>query len=163
VRKIDKLYAEENKKTTALNVANQAKNDAYDKTLAIANTTRGGDYVAQRELIRNLPGLDETTKSRLETYYKAFYQTEKLQSWNSALGAKPPYGDFDADYYKIHSPAIQYWPQLNSGPLLLQMMILTLPRRYGENGFYLQHYTTKEKPLAPVETKQRLLQQQTSI
>jgi hypothetical protein len=104
VRKIDKLYAEENKKTTALNVANQAKNDAYDKTLAIANTTRGGDYVAQRELIRNLPGLDETTKSRLETYYKAFYQTEKLQSWNSALGAKPPYGDFDAAYYKTQNP-----------------------------------------------------------
>ena len=105
VRKIDKLYAEENKKTTALNVANQAKNDAYDKTLAIANTTRGGDYVAQRESIRNLPGLDETTKSRLETYYKAFYQTEKLQSWNSALGAKPPYGDFDAAYYKTQNPA----------------------------------------------------------
>jgi hypothetical protein len=36
--------------------------------------------------------------------------------------------------------------QLNSGPLLLQMMILTLPRRYGENGFYLQHYTTQGKP-----------------
>jgi hypothetical protein len=81
VRKIDKLYAEENKKTTALNVANQAKNDAYDKTLEIANATRGDDYVAQRESIRNLPGLDETTKSRLETYYKAFYQTEKLKPW----------------------------------------------------------------------------------
>jgi hypothetical protein len=147
VRKIDKLYAEENKKTTALNVANQAKNDAYDKTLAIANTTRGGDYVAQRESIRNLPGLDETTKSRLETYYKAFYQTEKLQSWNSALGAKPPYGDFDADYYKIHSPVdpitgttpAQQWSTAVADD------DIDITERYGENGFYLQHYTNRGK------------------
>jgi hypothetical protein len=141
VRKIDKLYAEENKKTTALNVANQAKNDAYDKTLAIANTTRGGDYVAQRESIRNLPGLDETTKSRLETYYKAFYQTEKLQSWNSALGAKPPYGDFDAAYYKTQNPvAAQQWTSAVAND------DIDITQRYGENGFYLQHYTTQGKP-----------------
>ena len=141
VRKIDKLYAEENKKTTALNVANQAKNNAYDKTLAIANTTRGGDYVAQRESIRNLPGLDETTKSRLETYYKAFYQTEKLQSWNSALGAKPPYGDFDAAYYKTQNPvAAQQWTSAVAND------DIDITQRYGENGFYLQHYTTQGKP-----------------
>jgi hypothetical protein len=141
VRKIDKLYAEENKKTTALNVANQAKNDAYDKTLAIANTTRGGDYVAQRESIRNLPGLDETTKSRLETYYKAFYQTEKLQSWNSALGAKPPYGDFDAAYYKTQNPvAAQQWTSAVAND------DIDITQRYGENGFYLQHYTIQGKP-----------------
>jgi hypothetical protein len=147
VRKIDKLYAEENKKTTALNVASQAKNDAYDKTLAIANTTRGGDYVAQRELIRNLPGLDETTKNRLETHYKAFYRTEKLQSWNSALGAKPPYGDFDADYYKIHSPVdpitgttpAQQWSTAVADD------DIDITERYGENGFYLQHYTNRGK------------------
>jgi hypothetical protein len=141
VRKIDKLYAEENKKTTALNVANQAKNNAYDKTLAIANTTRGGDYVAQRESVRNLPGLDETTKSRLETYYKAFYQTEKLQSWNSALGAKPPYGDFDAAYYKTQNPvAAQQWTSAVAND------DIDITQRYGENGFYLQHYTTQGKP-----------------
>jgi hypothetical protein len=141
VRKIDKLYAEENKKTTALNVANQAKNDAYDKTLAIANTTKGGDYVAQRESVRNLPGLDETTKSRLETYYKAFYQTEKLQSWNSDLGAKPPYGDFDADYYKTQNPvAAQQWSAAVADD------DIDITERYGENGFYLQHYTTQGKP-----------------
>jgi hypothetical protein len=40
---------------------------------------------------------------------------------------------------------------------------IDITQRYGENGFYLQHYTTKASPLAPVETKQRLLQQQTSI
>jgi hypothetical protein len=141
VRKIDKLYAEENKKTTALNVANQAKNDAYDKTLEIANTTRGDDYVAQRESIRNLPGLDGTTKSRLETYYKAFYQTEKLQPWNSALGAKPPYGDFDAAYYKTQSPAAarEWYSAVANDDI-------DITQRYGENGFYLQHYTIQGKP-----------------
>jgi hypothetical protein len=141
VRKIDKLYAEENKKTTALNVANQAKNNAYDKTLAIANTTRGGDYVAQRESVRNLPGLDETTKSRLETYYKAFYQTEKLQSWNSALGAKPPYGDFDAAYYKTQNPTVsQQWSSAVADD------DIDITGRYNENSYYLQHYTTQGKP-----------------
>jgi hypothetical protein len=141
VRKIDKYYAEENKKTTALNVANQAKNNAYDKTLAIANTTRGGDYVAQRESVRNLPGLDETTKSRLETYYKAFYQTEKLQSWNSALGAKPPYGDFDAAYYKTQNPTVsQQWSSAVADD------DIDITGRYNENSYYLQHYTTQGKP-----------------
>jgi hypothetical protein len=141
VRKIDNYYAEENKKTTALNVANQAKNNAYDKTLAIANTTRGGDYVAQRESVRNLPGLDETTKSRLETYYKAFYQTEKLQSWNSALGAKPPYGDFDAAYYKTQNPTVsQQWSSAVAND------DIDITGRYNENSYYLQHYTTQGKP-----------------
>jgi hypothetical protein len=141
VRKTDEHYAEENKKTTALNVASQAKNDAYDKTLAIANTTRGGDYVAQRELIRNLPGLDETTKSRLETYYKTFYQTEKLQSWNSALGAKPPYGDFDAAYYKTQNPTVsQQWSSAVADD------DIDITGRYNENSYYLQHYTTQGKP-----------------
>ena len=141
VRKINNYYAEENKKTTALNVANQAKNNAYDKTLAIANTTRGGDYVAQRESLRNLPGLDETTKSRLETYYKAFYQTEKLQSWNSALGAKPPYGDFDAAYYKTQNPTVsQQWSSAVAND------DIDITGRYNENSYYLQHYTTQGKP-----------------
>jgi hypothetical protein len=109
--------------------------------LLLANTTRGGDYVAQRESIRNLPGLDETTKSRLETYYKAFYQTEKLQSWNSALGAKPPYGDFDAAYYKTQNPvAAQQWTSAVAND------DIDITQRYGENGFYLQHYTTQGKP-----------------
>jgi hypothetical protein len=107
----------------------------------MANTTRGGDYVAQRESIRNLPGLDATTKSRLETYYKAFYQTEKLQQWNSALGAKPPYGDFDAAYYKTQNPAAaQQWASAVAND------DIDITQRYGENGFYLQHYTTQGKP-----------------
>jgi hypothetical protein len=46
----------------------------------------------------------------LKTYYKAFYRTEKLQQWNSALGAEPPYGQFDAVYYKTQNPTVsQQW------------------------------------------------------
>jgi len=141
LRKIDQLYAQANKKTTALNTANQVKNNAYDKTVAIASNTRGGDYVTQRELIRSISGLDQATKSTLENYYKAFYSTEKLQQWDPKLGAKPPYGEFDSSYYKTQSPAAaQQWASAVAND------DIDITQRYGEGGFYLQHYTTQGKP-----------------
>ena len=140
-------HAKWNNHNITLIQQNTYKNEAYKNTLKAASSTQGGDYVTKRESIRNLPGLDETTKNRLETYYKAFYRTEKLQSWNSALGAKPPYGDFDADYYKIHSPVdpitgttpAQQWSTAVADD------DIDITERYGENGFYLQHYTNRGK------------------
>ncbi|NQW26222.1 MAG: hypothetical protein HQ473_07670, partial [Cryomorphaceae bacterium] len=140
--------AETNKYNSSLNTENQKlndtntyKNQAYDKTVAVSSTTKGGDYTTQREAIRKIGNVDSGLKSTLENYYKAFYSTEKLQQWDSALGAKPPYGKFDSSYYKTQNPAAaQQWASAVSND------DIDITQRYGENGFYLQHYTTQGKP-----------------
>jgi hypothetical protein len=132
--------AKTNTENVTLNEANKAKNTAYQATLATANNTRGGDYTTQRQTIRNLKGVDAQLKSTLENYYKAFYANEKLQTWDSNLGAKPPYGVFDATYYKANNPtAVQTWTSAVAND------DIDITQRYGENGFYLQHYTTQGK------------------
>ena len=138
---LNQLHQQENTKITAFNTSNSNKNAAYDKTVAAANNTKGGDYVGQRDIIRNSQGLDAQTIQTLENYYKAFYTTEKLQAWDLSLGAKPPYGDFDASYYKTQNPtAAQQWASAVAND------DIDITQRYGENGFYLQHYTTQGKP-----------------
>ena len=139
-KEADKQNAELNSLNSSLNNENKTKNSTYDRVIQTANSTRGGDYVSQRELIRNLQGIDDRTKNTLEDYFKAFYRTEKLQTWNSNLGAKPPYGDFDATYYKTQNPEVaQAWQQAVAND------DIDITDRYGENGYYLQHYTNVGK------------------
>lgn len=141
-----------NQENTALNSKNSTKNQAYDRTVAVASNTKGGDYVTQRELLRNIPGIDSNLKEILENNFKAFYSNEKLQTWDPSLGAKPPYGDFDPAYYKAQNPAaVQQWQQAVAND------DIDITQRYNENSFYLQHYTTQGKPAGvrgnPVEEK----------
>lgn len=120
---------------------NKTKNEAYRTVLSTVNSTKGGDYVQQREVIRNLQGIDSTLKNTLENYYKAYYSTEKIQPWDSGLGAKPPYGEFDPTYYKQQNPAAaQQWANAVAND------DLDIIQRYGENNFYLSHYTNVGKP-----------------
>jgi hypothetical protein len=138
---LNALNSKLNIDNTDLNQQNTYRNQAYDKTVAVASTTKGGDYTAQREAIRNIANVDRGLKSTLENYYKAFYSNEKLQQWDSKLGAKPPYGKFDSSYYKTQSPAAaQQWTSAVAND------DIDITQRYGEGGFYLQHYTTQGKP-----------------
>ena len=129
-----------NNQSAALNTVAQKKNTAYNSVVALSNRTKGGDYVQMRDQIRKLD-LDDTTKKTLEDYYKAFYQTEKLQRWDAALGAKPQYGDFDPKYYKQQNPTVTA-----SWEAAVANDDIDITQRYGENGYYLQHYTTQGKP-----------------
>lgn len=143
----NKINAETNKTNTQLNTqnaqlnqTNTSKNQAYDKTVATASSTKGGDYITQREIIRNISGIDAQTKKTLEDYYKAFYQAEKLEKWDVSLGLKPPYGDFDPSYYKSVAPgAVQAWDAA------IRNDDLDIIGRYDQNSFYLHHYTTQGK------------------
>lgn len=117
-----------------------ANNKGYNDAIAIIGTAQGGDYVAVRDKLRAL-NLSPAITSALENGFKAFYRTEKLQTWNPALGANPPYGAFDAAYYKQQNPALaQQWATAVAND------DIDITERYGENGFYLQHYTTQGKP-----------------
>jgi hypothetical protein len=138
---LNKKNAELNKKNAELNFLNQQKNNAYNKVQQVTASTQGGDYVNQRNIIRNIQGIDNTLKSTLENYYKTYYTTEKLQPWNSNLGAKPPSGDFDPNYYKQQYPEVtQQWAAAVADDNV------DITQRYGEDGFYLQHYTNQGKP-----------------
>jgi hypothetical protein len=138
---LNELYDKANKQNAELNQQNTNKNNAYNTVLATANSTAGGDYVTQREQIRKLQGIDDTTKQRLEDYFKAFYTTEKLQTWDSNLGAKPLYGDFDPKYYKSINPELeQKWKAAVAND------DIDITQRYSENTYYLQHYTSQGKP-----------------
>jgi hypothetical protein len=129
-----------NQQNTETNQKNTYINKAYDTTVSVAGKTAGGDYVTQRELLRTIQNIDPTIKSILENNFKTFYSTEKLQQWNSALGAKPPYGTFDPAYYKQQNPALQQkWQQAVAND------DLDIVSRYGENNYYLQHYTAQGK------------------
>jgi hypothetical protein len=132
-----------NQQNKDLNTANTNKNNAYNTTVAVATRTSGGDYVTQRDVLRNLeglPGITDDFKKTLETNFKTFYRTEKLQTWDPALGAKPLYGDFDPEYYKTQNPgAAAEWEKYKAND------DIDVTERYGENGFYLQNYTTQGK------------------
>jgi len=126
------------------NNVNTEKNGLYDKTVLLANTTRGGDFVSQRDQLTEAgliqAGLDPTEAKNvldgLKQQYKNFYLVEKLQRWDPNLGAQPPYGVFDPDYYKDQNPVVS---AAYANAVAIDDIDIT--ERYGEDGYYLQHYT----------------------
>jgi hypothetical protein len=128
----NRYNADLNETNLKINTENQARNAAYDKTYQVATAAKGGDYVTQREAIRNLEGIDDTLKSTLENNFKASYLTEKLQAWDgSKLGAKPAYGDFDPSYYVKQNPTLKaQWEAYKAND------DVDVVNRYGENGYY---------------------------
>ena len=128
-----------------LNKKNSAKNTAYDAVINAATRVKQGQYVDERETIRNaIKGLSDLTEdekkslqSNLETHFKSFYKTEKLETWDTNLGAKPLDGDFEPDFYKKQNngQAAQEWKKAVDND------DVDIVDRYGEQGFYLQHYT----------------------
>ena len=66
-----------------------------------------------------------------------------MDKWDSALSVKPPYGDFDPKYYKEQNPDVkQNWDNY------VKNDDVDVVERYGETGFYVNHYTNfgkKEK------------------
>lgn len=136
--------ADLNETNLKTNTENQAKNAAYDKTRDVATTAKGGDYVDQRKIIRSLEGIDDKLKNTLEDTFKAYYleDKEKFQTWDAdKLGAKPAYGDFDVSYYLKQNPDLKVqWEEYKAND------DVDVVNRYGEYGYYLQHYTTQGKP-----------------
>jgi hypothetical protein len=147
-QQLNQKHQELNDENLTVNSKNEALNKLYDKTIALASTTKGGDYVAQRDQIKYddlieagfSPSEAKEITDNLKTEFKLFYQTEKLQPWDTSLGAKPPYGTFDPAYYKAQNPTVvAAWNQAVAND------DLDITQRYGENNFYWQHYTTTGK------------------
>jgi hypothetical protein len=124
----------------------------YRTTIGVASGTKGGDYVLNRDSIFNQaqqalaqagasPGDIQDFNNLLGANYKLFYQTEKLQRWDSSLGATPPYGTFDPKYYQSKNQVVaDAWKKATA------IDDIDITERYGENNFYWQHYTNIGKP-----------------
>lgn len=142
----NKKEVENNEKATELNnqyqvleTENKAKNIAYNTVMGAVNSTSGGDYVKQRDLIRQIKGIDDQLKTTLEDYYKAYYSNEKIERWNPDL-AVTPLGTFDAIYYEKQNPlAAQQWQEAVTND------DIDITQRYGKTNFFLNHYTTQGK------------------
>lgn len=141
-----------NKANEELNASSAKINSVYDKVIAIASTAQKGDYLSQRETIRNLD-IDENTRKDLETSYRQFYVNEKLDKANPAL-AVPLYGNFDAKYYKeTYSDVADAWKRYVAND------DVDVIERYGETGFYANHYTNvgkrENRRANPAETAEK--------
>ena len=131
---INQYINNENRK---LNEENEALNANYDKGLSVISSTKGGDYVEQRDKLKAL-GI-----SNIESNFKTFYKTEKLTPYTLNLEAsKPLYGDFDPDYYKKENPEVaqKYADAVRNDDIDI------LDRYVNEQGFYAWHYATQGKP-----------------
>jgi len=131
-----------------LNTQNTAINNEYSKTVSLASTTQGGDYVKQRDQITvadlTAAGMPLTEAKEIvdsiQAQYKLFYQTEKLVPWDAKLGVQPPYGTFDPNYYKTQNTTVnEAWKNAVAAD------DIDITERYGENNFYLQHYGSTGK------------------
>lgn len=159
-RRLNAQNTQLNTENTQLNTENTIKNDIYSKTVTVSAGTKGGDYVSQRDLITEKQLIDAGASpadakqfiDSVKSQFKLFYQTEKLQPWDTKLGAQPPYaeylinelgikpdaatGTFDPKYYKEQNPALaQAWQEA------VAKDDIDITERYGENNFYWQHYT----------------------
>ena len=112
----------------------QKLNAEIPKAQAIVTATKGGDYLQQRKALEKL-GI-----SGLTDQFKNFYVNEKVENWDSKLGAKPPYGTFDATYYSKQNPKAKaaYDQAVKDDDV-------DIVNRYGSTNYYLWHYTTQGK------------------
>jgi hypothetical protein len=128
----------------------EAENNAINTLIQRAQGSRGGDYVSVRDGFRNTAlglqanGYSQSQatgfKTNLLDAFKDFYRTEKLQKWDSALGAKPAYGDFDASYYaSINSNATQRYIDAYYND------DIDITERYTPQSYLLWDYTTQGK------------------
>jgi hypothetical protein len=126
---------------TVINPYN-AEVDKYNAKLPIAqatiNSTKGDDYVAKRDALKQL-GI-----AGIEDNFKTFYLTEKLEPWDPKVygeAANPQYGEFDANYYKKTNPDLEqkYKEAVANDDV-------DIVNRYGEEGYYRWHYATQGKP-----------------
>jgi hypothetical protein len=146
--KLNEQNTKLNTDNTYFNLSGNLSNNLYNKTLQIASNTQGGDYTQQRdriaveELVNSGMRYEDATElvDNIRSQFKDFYRTEKLTTWDSNLGAQPPYGIFDPKYYGEQNPVLaQAYAEAVAND------DIDITERYGENNYYLQHYTSTGK------------------
>ena len=141
--------AQANADSAALNEQNSKKNNFYNGVNNIIAGTNNNQYtylqakdaIARAASDAGVSG-EEVNKmiNSQNGNFRTFYANEKVPTWNTALGATPLYGTFDAKYYKEQRPdAANAWRNA------VNQDDLDVIQRYDENSFYLQDYSTTGK------------------
>ena len=74
-------------------------NSAYDTTVKQANRSKKGEYVARRGTLRAIDNVPDSIKNNIEAQYRSFYADQVVEPYDTSITAKPPTGDFVAEYY----------------------------------------------------------------
>jgi len=142
-----------NRENRALNEKNKKRNKAYADAVTTAKTTQSGEYVVKRNELR-ASDVDDDAKSMLEQQFKAFYRDKKLQVWDSRLGTKPDYGDFDPSYY-----GTTYTNVKNKYKEYEKDDDIDVTEGYGKENYYYWHYTNQGKSEGKRGNKAEILAQ----
>ena len=143
-----RINALANADSSSLNAQNSKKNNFYNNVSNIITGTNNNQYtylqakdaIAKAASDAGVPA-EELDKMVSETgNFRTFYANEKVPRWDTALGAKPLYGAFDAKYYKEQRPDAE-----NAWRNAVNQDDLDVIQRYDENSFYLQDYSTTGK------------------
>ena len=128
-----------NKDNANLNERNKKRNKAYSDAITTAKTTHSGEYVVKRNEIRS-SDVEDSIKGAIEEQFKSFYRDKKLQVWDSRLGTKPDFGDFDPSYYGNTYKNVEnkYKEYENNDDI-------DVTEGYGRENYYYWHYTNQGK------------------
>ena len=128
-----------NTENAALNTKNQKRNTAYADAISTAKTTQSGEYAIKRNQLRS-SDVDQEAKDAIEQSFKAFYRDQKLHVWDSNLGTKPDYGEFDPSYY-----GTTYTDVKNRYKQYEDDDDIDVTEGYGKENYYYWHYTNQGK------------------
>ena len=142
-----------NKDNTALNAKNEKRNKAYADAVTTAKTTQSGEYAVKRDQIRT-SDVDKEALDAIEQSFKAFYRDQKLHVWDSNLGTKPDYGEFDPSYY-----GSTYTDVKNKYKEYEDNDDIDVTEGYGKENYYYWHYTNQGKAAGNRGNKAEILAQ----
>jgi len=138
-KKLNEDNTKLNAANKALNEKNTKRNNAYAEAVTTAKTTNSGEYAVKRNTLRDLD-VDDDVKSILESEFKTFYRDKKLQTWNSDLGTKPDYGEFDPSYYgSTYTNVKDAYKRYEDDD------DIDVTEGYGKENYYYWHYTNQGK------------------
>jgi len=152
-KKLNEDNTKLNAANKALNEKNTKRNNAYAEAVTTAKTTNSGEYAVKRNTLRSLD-VDDEVKNILEGEFKTFYRDKKLQVWNSDLGTKPDYGDFDPSYY-----GSTYTNVKNKYKEYEDDDDIDVTEGYGKENYYYWHYTNQGKAEGKRGNKAEILAQ----
>ena len=152
-KKLNEDNTKLNADNKALNEKNTKRNNAYAEAVTTAKTTNSGEYAVKRNTLRALD-VDDEVKNILEGEFKTFYRDKKLQVWNSDLGTKPDYGDFDPSYY-----GSTYTNVKNKYKEYEDDDDIDVTEGYGKENYYYWHYTNQGKAEGKRGNKAEILAQ----
>jgi hypothetical protein len=139
----NQLNKKKNEDNIAANEEAKKKNQYEAEAWQIINSTKGADYLPQVGKITNSSWGSTQLGKDIKDSFDTWYKEQKIGAgWNIDLGAKPPAGDFDPNYYLSENPDVK--AQWDYAVKIGDLDITALYK--SDKIFALQNYTYSGKP-----------------